>query len=247
MRKLPFQDELSYFVGRDDVEEANRVLMEELGRLLVRHKSDFVDLLNESGVSANIYMSDAELVNLYIEHVPYNRKLKVGTALLVNHHNKSMGFDGDTELNNEAVKDAYAVLYSYFDDVYEPDEAEGDAEIANADGEDHSNMIPGMGQMIGGLVGKGADISSKIIDNRRRSKHGVTDDILAQREAKRQRIASVMKQRRIQAENEAKRIEAKKRTTKTVLIVGGVVLGLTVIGVTIYMLKKKSKDRKSVV
>lgn len=224
-----FEEDFAYFVNEDNLQDANRVLMTELGRILVKQKSDFVDLLNESFIPANNEMSDAQLVNLFVDNVRNNKHLKIGAAMLVNHHNKSVGFDGETEINDDAVKDAYDVLFSYFGDHIPPD--------AFPDEEETSNFA--WGQAIGGAVSKGAEFGQKIYEGERRKKYGALDDALAEREAKRQMMASIMEQRRKQQEIEQQKLAAKQKTTKTVLIVGGAVLGLTVIGVLIYKLRKK--------
>jgi hypothetical protein len=222
-----FEEEFSGFVAADNLKDANRVLMQELGRILVKDKSDFVDLLNESGVYAGMGMSDAYLIDLFINNVGINQKLKIGTALLINVHNKTTNFDGETEINDDAVKDAYAVLFSYFNDDQIPVDEDED--------EEHSN---GIGDIIGGIVSKGADIGKTAMVNQRKKKYGALDDALAEKESKRQMLASVMEQRRKQQEIEQQKIAAKQKTTKTVLIIGGAVVGLGIIAAVIYAVKK---------
>ncbi len=234
MKEYDFHEEFDYFVDQVDVENANRVLMEELGRSLVHYKRDFVDLLNESGLYVTMDMSDRELVDIFINEIPHNQNLKVGAALLVNVHNKTIGFGGDDEINDEAVKDAYAVLYSYFDDVVEVDR---EYTYSNQDG--GGGLFGGMFKGITDVVGKGADIGKSVYQDRRRTKHGASDEFFRQQEAKRQMIQSVMEQRRQQQEIQKQQIEARRKTTRNVLIVGGSVIALGLVVGLIYVLKKK--------
>lgn len=129
-----------------DFENANTCLMNELGKLLIRNKKDYVDMLNESGIIAVESMSDVQLIDLFIENAPRNKKLLLGAALLVNMHNRKMGFDGEDEISDDGVKNSYAVMNSYFcgADYDEDDEAK-------------SNFIPI------GLIARGA---KKLINNR---------------------------------------------------------------------------------
>ena len=64
-----FCTEFNRSVDRSDVNLAHRALMQELGRILVRDKQDFVDLLNESGYEAELVDSDIDLVDTFIDNV----------------------------------------------------------------------------------------------------------------------------------------------------------------------------------
>jgi hypothetical protein len=126
-----FHSNFNSSVQNCDFENANKCLMTELANILVRSKSDFVDMLNESGVYATISMSDTELINLFITNAPNNKKLLLGASLLTNVHNKQMGFDGEDEISDSGVKTGYAVMNSYFND-----------ESYDGVEEEKSNLIP---------------------------------------------------------------------------------------------------------
>lgn len=126
-----FHSNFNSSVENCDFESANKCLMKELANILVRSKSDFVDMLNESGIYATKSMGDAELVNLFIANAQNNKKLLLGASLLTNIHNKQMGFDGDNEISDLGVKNGYAVMNSYFNGEY----------YDNID-EDTSNFLP---------------------------------------------------------------------------------------------------------
>ena len=63
-----FHSNFSSSVENCDIENANKCLMTELANILVRHKSEFVDMLNESSVYADMKMSDAKLIDLFIKN-----------------------------------------------------------------------------------------------------------------------------------------------------------------------------------
>ena len=77
-----------------DLAKANFILMQSLADFLVKEREDFVHLLNESGIQASASESDTELIKKYVDGL-VNRKLLLGTAMLLNMHKAKMGFDGD--------------------------------------------------------------------------------------------------------------------------------------------------------
>ena len=119
-----FHSNFSSSVQNCDLESANKCLMTELGNILIRNRGEFVDMLNESSVYADMKMSDAQLIDLFIKNAPDNKKLILGAALLTNMHNKQMGFDGEDEISDSGVKTSYAVMNSYFnDEVYDEEQS----------------------------------------------------------------------------------------------------------------------------
>ena len=173
-----FHSNFNSSVENCDFESANKCLMTELGNILVRDKGDFVDMLNESGISASKSMTDAQLVNLFMDNVKSNKKLILGASLLANIHNKKMGFDGEDEINDGAVKTGYAVMNSYFND-------EGYEGID----EEKSNLIPF------GLIFKGA---KALLDKRKDGKGASAEAARLQmlEQARLQREAEAAKKRR---------------------------------------------------
>ena len=158
-----------------DIESANECLMRELANILVRNRTDFIDMLNESGVVASKDMSDIQLINLFIENSSKNKKMLLGAALLVNVHNKIMGFDGEDEISDSGVKTGYAIMNSYFNDEELP--------------EDHSNLI------LGGLLAKGAKkVFDKVRDAKDNNSQAAKQQMLLQ--IKLQREAEAAKKRK---------------------------------------------------
>jgi hypothetical protein len=217
-----YEDFLSEFNGsieNNDLISANNALMKELGNILVRKKQDFVDLLNESGIPASINDSDIDLVNSFINNISFNRNLILGTSLLIQTHNKQIGFDGADEISDEGVKNGYQVMKSYFID------------------EEYSN-IDTVGAIAQG-VGELAKLGTKGLEGQQKKKYGSLDLAQKREEAKQQMIQSILAQKQQKLEAAKKASEEKAKNKRLIYIVGGSVLGLVIIGLVIYSIKKK--------
>lgn len=174
-----FYSEFSSALGDGDVSGANASLMKELAAILVNNKSDFVDMLNESGIDADADMSDAELIQLFVDNAPTNKKLILGAALLVNVHNKKMGFDGEDEISDDAVKQSYFTMKSCFVD-------------APSDDEDFSYFPIGLAISAGSkILGKGIDA----VKERGAAKDKMREEARKRREEERRRAEEARKKR----------------------------------------------------
>jgi hypothetical protein len=203
-----------------NIDEASDLLVDELANIISKDSTEFVDMLNESGVDADYSMSETELIKTFIENLD-NKRMILGASLLVNSNNRTVGFDGDDEISDSGVKVGYAVL----------NETLNTDEIVPVQDEQFSYIAIAA---LAGVVGKGIN---KLRKNRRDK--GKTKDADARKEERRrkaqlrmQRVAA--EQKRVQLEN-AKR---KKKTTITLIIVGSVSL-LAILGTVIYLKKKK--------
>jgi len=218
-----YEDFLSDFnvsIENDDLISANNALMKELGNILVRKKQDFVDLLNESGVPASITDSDLTLVNLFVNNVASNRKLMLGASLLTQMHNRQMGFDGEEELSNEGVKNGYQVMRSYFI------------------GEDYSNVAADPVTAIAQGVGELSKLGTTALQGSQKKKYGGQEIAQKRDEAKQQMIQSILAQKKQKLDAAKKAEEEKAKTKRLVYIVGGSVLGIAILGLVIYSIKK---------
>lgn len=174
-----FYSEFSSALGDGDVSGANASLMKELAAILVNNKSDFVDMLNESGIDADADMSDAELIQLFVDNASTNKKLILGAALLVNVHNKKMGFDGEDEISDDAVKQSYFTMKSCFVD-------------APSDDEDFSYFPIGLAISAGSkILGKGIDA----VKERGAAKDKMREEARKRREEERRRAEEARKKR----------------------------------------------------
>lgn len=219
-----FCEDFNICLNDGDYASANEVLMRELGTILVRSKKDFVHLLNESGVPGEISDSDSELINTFVNHVPYNKNLMLGASLLVNMQNKELNFDGSKKISDENVKNGYHVMKTYFID------------------EDYSNAVDPITAIAEG-IGKGLEggfkVGASVQEGKNKKKYGGLDIAQKREESKQAMIDSALRAKQANLEAKQKEQETKSQTKKLVYLIGGSLLGLIVLGVTVYQIRKK--------
>lgn len=115
-----FCSEFNVCIEKGDYQTANSLISRELAFSLVDNKRDFVDLLTESGVPASLSDTNIELVNKFVDNVPYNNKLRAGASLLVNSKNQEVGFDGKRQINKENVRNCYRVMDKRYSNFVDP-------------------------------------------------------------------------------------------------------------------------------
>jgi hypothetical protein len=228
-----FDDNLQDFAERGKMRSAYHVMIAELGKVLASDKKSFVDLLNESGVQASISDSPRILANKYVDNICENKKLMLGTSLLVQMKNQTSGADGETKLSNEGVKTGYFVMRDYLS--YSGDQYSNTTGVP-------VDPVSAIAQGVGEL----AKLSSTAVEGgqklRYAKKYGALDkvsEIANKREETRLAlIQSQMKQREAEAEAEKKKDEQRQKTNRTILIVTGVVAVLAIAGALVYKFKK---------
>jgi hypothetical protein len=203
-----------------DLKQANIALMQSLGSILVRNRADFVHLLNESEIDANVQMTDARLVNLFIENAPNNPNLMLGASILVNHVNTPLNFDGEQEMNDRYVKAGYIAIKDCFGSDFE--------ESSNAGG------------AISTAISSVTDLGSKALEGRQKKKYGLQDAVIARQQAKDAMAQQVIAERQQQIEAKKQTDSEKSKTSRTALIVTGVVVGAAIIAFVAYKMKKRS-------
>lgn len=215
-----FCDDFNICLNKGDYASANEVIMRELGDILVRRKKDFVDLLNESGVVASMSNSDIELIDIFVENVDTNKKLMLGSSLLVNMQNKELNFDGNLKLSDENVKNGYHVMRTYYID------------------ENYSNAVDPV-TAIAEAVGQGLKLGSNVQEGKNKKKYGGLDIAQKREESKQAMITSALQAKQGNLAAKQKDEENKTKTKKLVYLIGGSLLGLIVLGITIYQVRKK--------
>ena len=216
-----FQSSLSSYVQKEDFNSAHDVLMNEIGRILVRDKQDFIDMLNESDVEADISMSDTQLVEMFVDNVD-NRKMLLGASLLTQIHNKKMGFDGDDEISDDGVKTGYAVMNTYFNFDDEEDLSEDDFSYA---GGIWGTLFQGAKKLLGGRKKKGKNSKQDSKNSERKLMEA------ARLERERQEQIRI-------AEQKKKEEEKKRKKTTNILIIVSSVLVVGII-TTILIFKRR--------
>jgi F0F1-type ATP synthase membrane subunit c/vacuolar-type H+-ATPase subunit K len=216
-----FYNNLINYVSASDTSNANNLLMREVGKSLVKNKSNFIELLTSSGVPASESMSDMELVDSFVNALPNNKSLMIGTAYMINNDNKFVSADGNEQISDKGVKVCYNVMYDYF----------------SGEEEEYSN-VPGVAEAIAGAVQGVATLGTKIAEGQQKKKYGAMDALSKQKEAKQQMVQSILAERRAKIEESTKQKETKSKTTKIILIVAGSIVALGIIGFVIYKIKK---------
>ena len=201
--------------NNEDLAKANFLLMQSLAELLVKEREDFVHLLNESGIQASSSETDAELIQKYVNGL-VNRKLLLGTSMLLAMHNAKMGFDGD-DLDDDAVKKTYNTMRVYYiGDNY-----------SNAGGADPVSAVAE-------ALAQGAKLGTAITNKKSKP----LELIEQKQQAKQALVSGVLQARQAQLEEERKKQEQVQKTLRTGLMVGGAII-LLVVGVV--LVKKMSK------
>jgi hypothetical protein len=209
-----FCNEFNVCLENGDYETANRLISRELGTSLAKRKGDFVSLLKGSGVPASIIDSNIDLINKFVENAPYNNKLRVGAALLVNSENQEIGFDGKKQINKENVRNCYRIMTNQYKN------------------ENQSNFAADPVSAIAQGVGELSKLGTTALQGKQQ-KRGAGLDYAKSKDAQRTEMLKSL------SEKKKSESEAKSKSNRLLMIVGGSLLGLVVLGVTFYKLKKK--------
>lgn len=230
MESTEYYKQLAAYIKEHDLDKANRVIMQELANIFVKKREDFVYMLTNAGLNANMNMTDGELIDLFLDNVHSNKKLLLGTAFLVAHNNKVVSFDGDEEISESGMKATHKVLYNYFDaDKYD-----------NFDSESYSNAVDPV-SAVAEALGAGAKLGTAITEKKalgEKKQIAQTELMGKKSEAKQQLVQSILAQRQAEQAGKLAKQESIAKNKKIALIIGGSLLGLAVIGFIIYKVKK---------
>lgn len=233
-----FYNKLINYVSVNDTSNANNLLMKEVGKSLVKDRSNFIELLTSSGIAASESMADMELVDAFVNSLPKNKSLMIGTAFLINNDNKFVSADGGEQISDKGVKVCYNVMYDFFN-CGDPNSME----FYNADGIPGASTLcsaasGGVVGAIAGAVSEVAKLGGKISEGQQKKKYGAIDALSKKQDAKQQMIQSILAERKAKVEQSTKQKETKAKTTKIILIVAGSIVALGIIGFIIYKIKK---------
>jgi predicted RecA/RadA family phage recombinase len=207
---------------------AYHLIIQELGKTLGSDKQSFVDLLNNSGIQASISDSPQTLASKYADNICTNRKLMLGTSLLVQMKNQMSSADGQQTLSDDGVKTGYFVMRDYI----------GVDSYSNMAGDPVTAVAQGVGEL--------AKLGTTAVEGgqklRYARKYGALDQASAvaqkRQETKLALIQAQMKQKELEAEAQKKSEEQRSKTNRTILIVTGIVAVLAIGGALVYKLKK---------
>lgn len=228
-----FHTRLAEMIRCGNVPAVNILISKELGRIIEDKRKDFVDLLNEGGIVAGENMPEWELVKLYVDNIcdekgNLNKKLILGTALLVNMHNKMSSADGKGIVSDEGVKTCYDFVCNHYSN-------------AGGIGGILSGLGGGDGGSGGGAIGKGLDIIKGFRDQSAGGQSAALMEMAKKKaDTKNAIVTSILEQRKAQAVAAQKAADAKAKTKK-ILVITGVSLLLIAAGVTAFIIIKKKR------
>lgn len=221
MDKGNFHSELAQYLKTQDKSNAQKVILNELAKCLLKDRENFIEVLRSADISVLDSATDLQLLDLFVNNAPDNQKLLLGASLLINHRNQTVNFDGEEELSDAGVKVVYKELQSAF----------------CFDGEDEIEYENAVGA-IATAVGATAGLANTAVQARQRKKYGLSDMASKQAEARSQLIQSVIAQK--QAETQQKVEQAKSNNKKTMFI-AGVVGAIVLVGIAFLIYKKRQK------
>tara|TARA_R110001592_G_scaffold47163_3_gene149636 strand:+ start:1223 stop:1882 length:660 start_codon:yes stop_codon:yes gene_type:complete len=210
MRTGLHEDELTEYVLDENIPKANNLLMRNLGKTIISNKSDFIDLLNENGIEADVSMPPGQLIELFINNTS-NKDLLIGASLLIELNKRKIGFDGEHHVNDSNVKTGVAVMDSYFND--------------SVPQENYSYIAP----FLIGALAKGA---GKLRNRKRRSgknKRSANDEMRKLAEFKMRQEALYRQKLELERQQKiAKEKKEKRKRTNTIIIASSLVVTLIV-------------------
>ena len=221
-----FYTDLIDSIKSKDANRANGVVMVELGKAIGNDKEGFISVMTNAEVEVENDASDIELVDEFVKNANENNELLLGASLFINHKNMVLNADGSEGVSDVGVKACHKVMSSYFCGGY-----------SNAGGIDPVSAIA---DAVGALGGAAANIVTGSQQLQYKKKYGAQDELAKQREARNQLLMGVQASKQSAIDAKAKEKEAKSKTIKTALIVGGgVVAVLGIVGLVIYLKKRK--------
>lgn len=191
--------------------------MRKLGTIVANDKSSFVDLLDTANIPVSNNDSLADLVEKYINELPENDELKGLTAYFVE---DEQGFDG--EIDNQIVYDNYNDLMDYFN--YESND------------DQYFNSVGAIAEGVGAL----ANLGNTALQGRQKKKYGALDAVTKKQESKQELVKSILQQKALETEKEKQAQDNKAKQTKYWIIAGSVVGGLAIIGLIVYLVKRRN-------
>ena len=228
-----FHAELKRYIDLKDNENANRVIMCEIGRSLAKNKDDFREVIESSNIVVSKNANEIQLVDAFCENAPSNRKLLLGASFLINYNNKKVGFDGEEIVDDKAVKDTYKTMYEYFDSAnFEDTSYVVTEDFYSVDGDEYSYAGADPVSAIAMALGAGANLGSKITESKMKKRYGVSDALSKQQEAKSQVLKSLIENKTSQQKNKS---DKSKKIIIGLSIFGALIVG----GLIIYALKRK--------
>jgi len=224
-----FYNDLIESLKARDTNKANSIVMVELGKAIGNDKDGFITVLTNADIEVDEDASDIELVNEFVKNADENDELLLGASLFVNHNNKVLNADGTEGVSDVGVKACHKVMSSYFCGGY-----------SNADATITADPVSAVAKALGSLGQSAATITSGAQNLKMQRKYGAQMSFDKQREAKNQLMQGIIASKQKAVDAKTKEKEAKSKNIRTALLVGGgIVAVLGIVGLVIYLKKRK--------
>jgi len=200
----------------------SNMILTDVGHAIVEDKQDVIDILENAGVEVDPSSSNIELVDTYINALPNNEQLLLGTAYYIQLKNSS-GFDG---VDNDSIYSMYDKLYDTwcFDDE-------------DDDYEESSNAVG----IISGLAKVGVNVGRRALEQQDERRNGASRAAQRQAEARAKMIQAIASAKEIQRKQlEAEEAKRKKKRT-TLIVVSSIALVGVVVGILVFSKRLKAK------
>ena len=193
----------------------NQYLMQQMGVVVATNPKLFSDLLEANQVALDLEkaLDPLELTDAYLEELPNNDSLKLGSAYLVNRFEDS-SFDG--EADNDTIREYYEAIDDYWNN------------------EDYSYLDPVTA--VAGALGSGAELGKSLVESKRKKKYFGSDLAEKQATSRQAMIQGILSKKK--ADSELKKTEQDAKTKRTIIIASAVGLAFLIGVVVILKLRK---------
>lgn len=116
---------------------------------------------------------------------------------------------------------------------------DGDEEVSDAGVKNTYKVLYHNIGGIGGLLGGAIETGGKIFQKESGKKTQFSDALTKQREARQQMLQSALNEKKAQSESKTQSKNQKRKSKTTLIIVASALVGLTIIGLIIYKIRKK--------
>jgi hypothetical protein len=187
----------------------NQHLMQQMGIVIATNPRLVADLLEANEVALNLEKSlePLALTDCYLQNLPQNDSLKLGSAYLVNRFEES-AFDGDVD--NDTIRKYYEAIDDYWSD------------------DEHSNWVGA----VAGALGSGAELGKSIVEAKNKKKFFGSDLAEKQASSRQAMIQGILAKKK--EESDLRKKEQDSKTKRTIIIASVVGAGL-LIGAIVFL------------
>lgn len=198
----------------------NQYLMQQMGVVIATNPQMIADLLEANDIDLDLAteLSPIELTDVYVDNLPDNDSLKLGTAYLISRFEAS-------SFNGQADDDEIKKYYESLEDFW---------------GNDYSNA-GGVVGAVAGTIGSGLDFGKTIAEGRQKKKYFGQDFANKQVESRQAIITGLLAKKQADSLANQKRLEEQQKTKrKRNIIIGSVVGATLIIGVILFFKLRKN-------